>query len=105
MRTYKRDLYLGIRFFHRLRELAVTFKSGGAGEQHHKLVLLHEFNGVSHRNVVGRRIKQTRTFQHAGRICQPHRIPVGFDFAGCGPAGAGATIKVFKRRRIEKKRS
>src|SRR5689334_5443401 len=47
------------------------------------------------------RIHYLAVRQHAGRIAQPDRIPVGFDLPRGGPARARPAVKLLKRRWIQ----
>ena len=49
-------------------------------------------------------VEQTRALQHAGGVGQPHRVPVGLDLTGRGPAGTGTAVEILKRRRIQEER-
>ena len=71
------------------------------GEEHEELVVLRDLDGLVGGDVVGRGVEQPRTLQHAGGIGEPDGVPVGLDLAGCGPAGAGATVEVFEGGRVQ----
>ena len=102
VRPHKGNLDLRILLLDRARQKNVARESRRGSEQHQEVIFLGDLNGLVARNVMRRRIQQARAFQHPGRISQPDRIPVTFDFAGGGPTGAGASVKVFKRWGIQK---
>ena len=101
MWTDESDLDLGIRVLDLLNQPDVARKPWSAGLEDQELVVPGYFDGLFGGDVVRRGIEQSGPLQHSSRISQPNRVPVGFDFAGCGPARAGAPIKVLKRRRIQ----
>jgi len=73
-----------------------------AREENEEFVVLQDLDHLRPRDVVRVGIEQARPFEHARRVSQPNRVPVGLDFAGSGPARAGATIKVLEGRRVQK---
>src|SRR5215472_11773238 len=104
MRAHEGDLQPWFGFF-LFRSQADFAREAGRGlERNQEVVLFTDFNGFLRRDMVWRRIQQTRSFQHSSRISKPNRIPVRLDLAGGRPARTGATIKVLKRRWIQEKR-
>ena len=80
----------------------VARPADGAGEEDQEFVVLAESRSTLRPgDVVRVGVEQARALQHAGRIGEPDRVPVGLDFAGGGPARAGATIEILKGRRVE----
>ncbi len=73
----------------------------GGGEEDEELVALGDLDGLVRRDVVRRGVEKPRALEHAGGIGEPDGVPVGLDLAGCGPAGAGAAVKVFKGGRVQ----
>ena len=101
-RSDERDLDGGVRLFDRLGEGVVTRPADGRGKEDQELVALRHLDGLFGADVVGRRIEELGALEHACRVGQPNRIPIGFDLAGSRPAGAGATVKVLEGGRIQK---
>ncbi len=96
----ERDLDRWVRALDCFREPLIALPSNGAGEENEELEFLGDLDGFVSRDVMRRRVEQLGTLQHSGGIGQPDGVPVGFDFAGCGPAGTGATVKVLKGGRV-----
>ena len=98
------DLDGGIGLLDDFGHLLVAVPAHGAGEEDEELVVLQDADDVLPAEVVGRSVDQARSLQHSGGIGEPDGIPVGLDLAGGGPAAAGATVKLFKGRRIQEQR-
>ena len=98
----KRNLDRGIGVLDGLGQPLVARPADGAGEENEEFEVLGNLDGLIRGDVMRRRVEQLAAFQHAGRIGQPDRIPVRLDFAGSGPAGTGATVKVLEGGRIQK---
>jgi len=90
-----------IRFLDGLSEGMVAGPADGRGEEDEELVTLGDLDGLFGGDVMRRSIEEARAFEHTGRIGEPDWIPVGLDLAGCGPAGAGAAIKVLEGGRVQ----
>ena len=95
-RSDERDLQLRVAVLHHLRDLHVDMEAGGGGEQHEKLEVLRHRDGLLDGDAVRRRVDNLAVREHARRIAEPHRIPIRFDLARCGPAGTGAAVEAFK---------
>ncbi len=102
VRADEGDFQLRIGCLHGSGQLDVPLKSRRAGEEHQKLELFADLDGLGGIHLVRRGVQQTRALQHSGRVGEPYRIPVRLDFAGGWPARTGATIIVLERRGIEK---
>ena len=99
-RPDKGNLDCGIRFLDRACQRMIARPAHRRGKQHEKLKALRDLNGLLRAHMVGRCIEQLGAFEHPSRIGEPHRIPVGLDLTGRGPARAGTTVEVFKGRRV-----
>ena len=95
-------LQLGVRVLHHPGYFRVHVEAGSGGEQHEQFEILGHLDGLRDGDLVRRRVHHFAVGEHAGGIAQPYGIPVGLDFARGRPAGAGAAIEPFKRRRIQK---
>ncbi len=96
------NLDLGVGVFDLLRPPLVATPGNRAGEEHQELVVLQDLDHLRPLDVVRVGVEQARPLQHPCRVRQPNRVPVGFDLACRGPAGAGAAIEVLKGRRVQK---
>ena len=101
-RPHEGHLQLRVDVLHHLGHLHVHVKAGSGGVQHQKLELLGHLHGLLDGDLVRRRVHHFAVGQHARGIAEPHRIPVGFDFARGRPARTGAAVEAFERRRIQK---
>src|SRR5258707_15250138 len=104
MRSDKSNLDLGIGVLDGLGEADVTGEAGRAGEQHQELIVLRDLNGLFTREVMRWGVKEARSFEHTGRISQPHGIPIRLNFTRSGPPRPSASVEILKRRRIQKQR-
>src|SRR5258707_2106961 len=104
MRSDKSNLDLGIGVLDGLGEADVTGEAGRAGEQHQELIVLRDLNGLFTREVMRWGVKEARSFEHTGRISQPHGIPIRLNFTRSGPPRPSASVEILKRRRIQRQR-
>src|SRR5258708_12014731 len=104
MRPDKSNFDLGIGVLDGLGEADVTGEAGRAGEQHEELIVLRDLDGLFTREVVRWGVKEARSFEHTGRISQPHGIPIRLNFTRSGPPRPSASVEILKRRRIQKQR-
>jgi hypothetical protein len=95
-------LQIRIRFFHARGQLDVAGEAGRAGEQHQEPVVLADLDGLFRADVMRRSVEHAGTFQHAGRIGQPHRVPVGLNLASSRPTRTGAAVVILERGWIQK---
>ena len=100
-RTHEANLYLRVGFLHHLGHLHVNVKTGRGSEEHQKLIIGRHGDGLFDGNLVGRGIEHFAVGQHAGRVTEPNRIPIAFNFARGRPAAAGAAVESLERRRVE----
>src|ERR1019366_2932653 len=103
VRADKRDLNGRVSFLDFLYQLNIAGKAGCTGEQHQELIPRRDFDGFLRRNVVRWRIQKARALKHASGISEPNRIPIRFDLARSWPPRSGPTIKILKRRWVQKK--
>ena len=101
----KATFSFGFDVLHHLRHLHVDVKAGSGGEEHQQFEILGHLHGLLDGDLVRRRVHHLAVGQHAGRVAEPHRIPVRFDFARSRPARTGAAVETFERWRIQKQRS
>ena len=95
-------LQLRVGVLHHLRHFDVHVKAGSGGVEHQQFELLAHLDGLLDGDFVRRSVHHFAVGQHAGRIAEPHRVPIGFDLARSRPARTGAAIEPLKRRRIQK---
>ena len=102
VRSHESDLQLGIGRLHGSRQLDVALKARRAGKQNQEFVIPSNLDGLLRVHLVRRSVEQTGAFQHACRVSQPDRVPIGLDLARGWPARTGAAVIVLKRRGIQK---
>ena len=90
---------------HLARQAQIALEARRRREQDDELVIAGDADRLLRRDLVGRRIEQPASLQQAGRICEPDRIPVRFDFPRSRPARACAAVKPFEGGRIQEKGS
>ena len=101
VRSHESDLQPRVGRFHGSRQLDVTLKAGRAGKQNQEFVIPSNLDSLLRRHLVRRSVEQTGAFQHACRVSQPDRVPIGLDLARGRPARAGAAVIILKRRRVQ----
>src|SRR5580658_4218364 len=102
MRSDERNLDLGIRLANLLYQSNITGKAWSAGKQHQELIIAGDVDSLFCGHVMRRGIEQTRTLQHSGRVGEPDRVPIAFNFASSRPTRAGSSVKILEGRGIQK---
>ena len=97
----KSDFDVRIAVFDGLGYADVAVEPRSARKQHEQFVIFAGADRLFRRDVVRRGVEQARALDHPGRISEPDRIPVRFDFTRRGPARASAPVEILKRRRIQ----
>jgi hypothetical protein len=83
--TDESDLNRRICLFNDSGHLLIALPAHAAGEENEELVILKDLDHLLPFDVVGWRIEKSGSLQHASRIGEPNRVPVGFDLAGSRP--------------------
>src|SRR5271157_685045 len=101
-RTDERHLQLGVRVLHHPGYLGVHVETGSGSIEYEQFEILGHLDRLPDGDLVRRRVHHFAVGEHAGGVTKPDGIPVGLDFARGRPAGTGAAVEPFKRRRIQK---
>ncbi len=94
----KANLKLGIHRLHRLGESAVVGEARTRRKQDQELEFRRHGGHLRRRHLVRRGVHHPAVGEHAGRIAQPHRVPVGLDLTGGRPARARPPVKILVGR-------
>src|SRR5580698_1565832 len=83
--AYESDLNRGICLLNDSGHLLIALPAQAAGKENEEFVILEDLDDLLPFDVVGWRIEETGSLQHAGRISEPNGVPVGLDLAGSRP--------------------
>src|SRR5207245_2204029 len=92
---------IGLALFHLADQQEVVVESDRRSEQHDKVIVGCDLDGLRRRDLVGAGVEQPASGQHTRRISKPHRIPIGFDLARHRPARTRPAVKIREARRIQ----
>src|SRR6266850_471466 len=96
------DLHFRVDVLHHFRDFDVHMETRTGCKELQQFEIAGHGDGLVDTDLVGWGVYDLAVFEHSGRIAKPHGVPIRFNLARRGPSGAGAAVKAFKRRWIQK---